>query len=84
MLPARLRLGMCVFVGVGADNTRDRGSRRGRRDEEEEEEEKRMGGGWRGKPIIVQITGRLWIFYQASSAALPFCSSPTISVPLSL
>jgi len=31
------------------------------------------GGGCRGgKPIIVQITGRLWIFYQASSAALSF------------
>ena len=45
LLPARLRLGMCVFVGVGTDNARDRGSKRGRRDEEEEEEEGMGGGG---------------------------------------
>ena len=36
---------MCVFVGVGTDNARDRGSKRGRRDEEEEEEEGMGGGG---------------------------------------
>jgi len=51
---------------------RERGSRRGKRDEEEEGGCKRGGGGLWGKPIIVQITGRLWIFYQASSAALSF------------
>lgn len=57
---------------------------RDRRDEEEEEEEEgceRGGGAQRGKPIIVLITGRLWIFYQASSAALPLCFCLFLSLP---
>lgn len=39
-------------------------------------------GGVVGKPIIVQITGRLWIFHGASSTAFPFTHS--IAAPLFL
>lgn len=61
-------LTLCVCVCAGRQ-------RWGRRDDDDEEEacERSGWGGCRGgKPIIVQITGRLWIFYPASSAALSF------------
>lgn len=41
-------------------------------------------GAWRGKPIIVQITGRLWIFYQTSSAALSFIFFLSLSISVSV
>lgn len=52
--------------GGGGDEERDTACR----DEKAEGWRGVEGWMWRGKPVIIQIIGRLRVFYQASSATL--------------